>query len=138
MERKSQFFIFKLSCSRFSHLLISERCRQRLRTFYPGFLLVKPQAPAQPCPAFGHFTCRYSRTVKKYSPWNFGFKSHCMIFSTSENVGDNFETLRQRHDRNCRARQITRLRIIFPIGHLRIKSNLGLELISKIFLFMDL
>ena len=44
-----------------------------------------------------------------------------MVLSTCENVGDIFETLRQRLHRNCRARQIGRLKVTFFIGRLRVK-----------------
>ena len=43
-----------------------------------------------------------------------------MVFSTCENVGDNFESLRGRFHRNGRIRPIGRLGVTFLIGRLRV------------------
>ena len=44
-----------------------------------------------------------------------------MVFSTWENVGKIFETLRQPLHPNCRARQIGHVGVTFPIGRLGLK-----------------
>ena len=46
-----------------------------------------------------------------------------MVFSTCENVGEIFETLRHRLDRKCRARQIGHVGVKFPV----FKKNLIFE-----------
>ena len=56
------------------------------------------------------------------SEMNFKFKSQLMVFSTCENVGEIFETLRQRLHRNCRARQFGHVGVTFPIGGLGVKE----------------
>ena len=65
---------------------------------------------------------------------NFEFKSSFMVFSTCENVGEIFETLRQRLHRNCRARQFGHVRVTFPIGRLGV--NISLHTIHN-FLFSN-
>ena len=52
---------------------------------------------------------------------NFGFKIEFMVFSTCESTGGIFGTLRQRLQRNCRARQIGHVGVTFPIGRLGVK-----------------
>ena len=54
---------------------------------------------------------------------NFEFKSEIRVFSTCENVCENFKTLRQRLHRNCRARQIGHVGVTFPIGRLGVKQS---------------
>ena len=66
---------------------------------------------------------------------NFEFKSQIMVFSTCENVGEIFRTLRQRLHRNCRARQIGHVRVTFPIGRLGVK--LCWMTIVKMFNFLN-
>ena len=46
-----------------------------------------------------------------------------MVFSTCENVGEIFETLRHRLHRNCRARQIGHVGVTFPIGRLGVNAH---------------
>ena len=46
-----------------------------------------------------------------------------MVFSTCENVGEIFKTLRQRLHRNCRARQIGHVGVTFLIGRLGVKNS---------------
>ena len=53
---------------------------------------------------------------------SFGFKTQFMVFSTCESTGSIFETLRQRLQRNCRARQIGHVGVAFPIGRLGVNS----------------
>ena len=55
----------------------------------------------------------------------FGFKNLNRVFSTCENIGGIFETVRQRLHRNCRARQIGHVGVTFPIGRLGV--NLKIE-----------
>ena len=63
---------------------------------------------------------------------NIEFKSQLKVFSTCENIGEIFETLRQRLHRNCRARQIGHVGVTFPIGRLGVKilKSRGFERMS--------
>ena len=45
-----------------------------------------------------------------------------MVFSTCENVGEIFESLRQCLHRNCRARHFGHVGVTFPIGRLGVKT----------------
>ena len=51
----------------------------------------------------------------------FEFKSQIMVFSTCENIGDSFESLRGRFHRNGRIRPIGRFGVTVLIGRLRVK-----------------
>ena len=46
----------------------------------------------------------WNKSISGYF-WDKDFKSQFMVFSTCENVRENFETLRHRLHRNCRARR---------------------------------